>query len=242
MSFVVPTRKIHSPCVLERHRKRTPSGRKRESNVVVDQEHDDDVQEEVNRIEVGQPIRVREGHGLVIRQIYRLNPNNIRPDSRAERQCWSWYRHQARKIRSSPSKSEASCIPLNDHREQCIEQLAHVSKNSTEPQGLASWHSLSIGSKLFCANQQGESQMIGQYNRGKICFQKDNQVTVDHQFTDIPHLSDMHKNSGTLNFISKNAKFQAEFENDCLNETSLVEKTEPVKPRQVKPEKASLAE
>jgi hypothetical protein len=206
-----------------------------ELNLHDEHEHDDAINE-ANRLEVSQTIRIQEGTGLGFRQNYQLNFTNIHLKSRRERQCWSWYRHQTRKHNRAASKNQTYCINLNDHREQCINQFIYRTVHRT----LANDHSeqdrrmydvsLALGSKLFCLNNYGHHQLIGFHQVSTLCLHENHRITIERIFTDIANLSDADKNEKTLAYINNSKKLRAEFENDCLEQTSLVEIDEPMKP------------
>ncbi|CAF0831940.1 unnamed protein product [Rotaria sp. Silwood1] len=203
-----------------------------------DQEEDNDVKDnknskeneakkETTRIELDKPIHIREGHGFSIRQTYKINPSIIRPTNREQRQCWSWYRKQTRKIRHNSSKYQKSCTNLHDHREKCINQLVYNTFNTNETnsdeQQQNTKNFFPIGSKLYCENQAGYNRLIGYFRRTEVCFHADDQINIEHKFMDITGLSDLRKNKETLEFIAQSKKLTAEFEDDCHDTTTLVE-------------------
>ncbi|CAF3557538.1 unnamed protein product [Rotaria sordida] len=221
-----------------RHQHRHHYDRKKRAVDIDDQEEDDTInhnkntkeneaKKETTRIELNQPIRIREGHGFLMRQTYKINPSNIRPTNRQHRQCWSWYRKQTRKIRYNPSKHTKSCINLNDHLEKCINQLVHNRLNTNEIDNYQEQqnmkNSFSIGSKLYCENQAGYNKLIGYYHYSEVCFSTDNEINIERKFIDITGLSDMKKNRDTLEFIAQNKKLTAEFEDDCHDTITLAE-------------------
>ena len=138
----------------------------------------------------------------------------------------SWYHRQIQRIGHNPSKS---CINLIDRQAKCINQLVHNTfhNNKTDDQERYTTISLPIGSKLYCENHAGNNKLLGVHQNAKICFQKNNEINIEHKFTDIAGLSDQQKNKDTLNFIENNKKLSAEFGDDCHDEITLVEATEP---------------
>jgi len=198
-----------------------------EENKVVNEDDDDTVieddqaEQEARRIELHQPVRIREGHGLFIRQTYHFNLTRSRLTDRHQHRCLSWYRKQTRKIRRNPSKHKKTCIRLNDHNEKCINQLVH--NTETDKHSQQAVHSLAMGSKLYCEDQAGSNKFIGLSRHREICFHPDNQIDIEQKFTDIAGLSNMHKNHDILQFIANHKKYTAEFEHDCHGKATLVE-------------------
>jgi hypothetical protein len=216
--------------ILEREKRTAVKRTEKHENIATDDDTAIDAENEIRRVEIGHPVRIREGHGLAIRRTYQLNPNNIRPVTRQERQCWSWYRKLTKQMRHNPSKYSKICIDLNDHRENCIHKLVYQSSNQTQAnRPEQETVSLPFGSKLFCENHSGSNKLIGFHFHAEICFQSHNQVYIEHQFTDIASLSDSHKNKDTLQLIADDKKLMAEFENDCNDQTTLVEIIDPEK-------------
>ncbi|CAF2351423.1 unnamed protein product [Rotaria sp. Silwood2] len=201
----------------------------KEDNPINDKKNtkENEAKKESNQIELDQPVRIHEGHGFSIRQTYKIKPNDIRPINRQQRQCLSWYRKQTRKIRHNSSKYQKSCINLYDRSEKCINQLVYNTFNTNETinnqQQEYTKNSFPIGSKLYCENQAGYNRLIGYYHYKEVCFYADDQITIEHKFTDITGLSDMEKNKETLEFIARSKKLTAEFEDDCHDTTTLVE-------------------
>jgi len=206
-----------------------------EENSAVDdyvKNEENEAENEIHRIELAHPVRIREGHGLSIRQRYQIDPSHIRLNNRQEHQCWSWYRRLTRKIRQNPSKHFQSCINLNDHNEKCINQLIYNTFNNTK-QEQQTKISFPFGSKLYCKNNMDYKKLIGLYHHSDICFYPNNQIYIEHKFTDIASLSDTHKNEDILDFIGKHKKLTAEFEDDCHGKTNLVETNEPAKTKKI---------
>jgi hypothetical protein len=217
---------------LSLERRRGPRlDRHKRAIVKTEEEETDDTKREENelrRIKLTHPIRIREGRGLSILRRYQIHRNQIRPTNRQQHKCWSWYRQQTRKIHRNPSKYSKSCRSLTDPRENCISQLIYNTFNHTE-QDPDKKLSFSTGSKLYCEGQNGLNKLLGQYHHGKLCFDRDDQVYIEYQFTDIADLSNMYKNKDTLEYIANHDKLTAEFEDDCHGKTNLVEITEPKK-------------
>jgi len=208
------------------------------TNEKEDNDIDDDIkteeneaENEIRRVKLVHPVRIREGHGISIRRKYKIDPKHIHLNNRQQRQCWSWYRQQTQKIRRNPSKYLTKCIDLHNRNEKCINQLIHNTFNNTEQehgrQQQSPKNSLIIGSKLYCANNAGYNKLLGLYDHGEICFSPSNQVYIEYKFTDIAGLSDIHKNQDTIDFIGTKSKLTAEFEDDCHEKTNLVETSEP---------------
>lgn len=177
-------------------------------------------EKEIHRIELSEPIRVREGRGLSFFKYYQIKPDQIRPETSDQRRCWSWYRDRTRKLRRNSSKSSKVCISLNARREQCLNELIHNPFNQIKHDSLAD-------SKLFCKIESNHEKFLGNYKNGKICFDQDDQISIEYRFHDIARLSDQYKNKETLEFLGHNEKFNAEFEDDCLGKRNLVEDGEP---------------
>lgn len=191
----------------------------------------EDAKNEGKRVQLDQPIRVREGHGFAMRQTYTFNMSRSRPTSEQSK-CHSWYRKTTRKLRRKSSKHGRICVRLNDHNEDCINQLVH----NTLPMNRKSHHdqqqqqqkvhkkpNISKESKLYCENQSGNYKLLGNYRYSTVCFHSSNQIIIEHEFSDIVGLSSAHKNKHVLEFIAKNPKLTAEINNDCHDETTLVE-------------------
>jgi len=77
---------------------------------------------ETRQIEVPVPVQIHEGRGLVIRRSFKLNLDEFRPTTRQQRQCWSWYRKQWKKVRYSKSSTK-------NHVSNLIVVLKNVSIN-----------------------------------------------------------------------------------------------------------------
>jgi hypothetical protein len=225
-----------------RHKKRAVT-KINEEDSAIDDDNDEpkteenEAENEVHLIELHQPLRVREGRGLSFRQPYKLSLSHTQSASRQQRKCLSWYRRKTQKMRRNPSKYKQFCIPLNDHNEKCVKQLVYNTFNDTEDETQEEQHyktvSIPLNSKLYCATQVvGENKFIGLHHRAELCFQANNQVYIEREFTDIAGLTDKNKNKDTLQFIANHKKLNAEFEDDCDGQTKLVEITEPTeKPR-----------
>ena len=179
----------------------------------------DETKNEVQRIALDESIQVLEGEGLSFIRKYQLDRNQIRPKTKYQRRCWSWYRHQVRRLRKNSSKKSISCFRLNQRTESCINELFSYQKQHLPET------SFTIGSKLYCKNEQGYNKFLGEYQRGKICFDQHDIITFERKFTDITRLSDKNQNRDTLEFIEKDKKLFAEFEDDCHGQTHLVEET-----------------
>jgi len=191
-----------------------------------------EAQNEITRVDLEEPIHIHEGHGFLIRQTHKINATAIRPVNQQDRQCWSWYRKQTRKIRHNPSKHRKICIRSNDHREKCVNQLISNAFGTTEPRNQQEQYTaitLPLASKLYCDNPTGYHKLIGLHFRAEICFQTDNHVSFESRFSDISGLSDLHKRKPTLQYLGNSKKLSAEFEDDCHDKTTLVEITEPKK-------------
>lgn len=186
---------------------------------------EEEAQTEVQRIGLDQPIYIREGHGLSFFRKYHLDRDHIQPTTSLGRQCWSWYRDQTRKLRKKLSKQSNACFRLSYSVEKCINDLVHNTLNHTEHEQEFQT-TFQIGSKLYCENEIGQKKFLGEYRRGKICFDGHDNILIDHQFTDITRLSDQKQNRDSLDFIEKNKKLTAEFEDDCHGQTNLVERSD----------------
>ncbi len=211
------------------HKKRSIIKTNEEEDSGVDDDiktEEKEAENEIRRVKLVHPIRIREGHGLSIRRKYKIDPKHIQFNNREQRKCFLWYRQQTRKIRRNPSKHLTKCIHLNNRNEKCINQLIYNTFNNTE-QEQSPKNSFIIGSKLYCANDAGYNRLLGLYDNVEICFYSSNQVYIEHKFTDIASLSDINKNQDTLDFIENKSKLTAEFEDDCHEKTNLVEINEP---------------
>jgi len=179
-------------------------------------------EDEINRVQVGRSVQIREGEGLLVRQTYRLDPHEAQPKSSFERKCWSWLRHAIKKNKKKSAPS--SCLHLNDRRDRCIRQLVHQNFNESNLE-IDSSSTLTVGSRLFCENH-GQEKFIGHLIRTNLCFQDNHQIVIEHMFNDIANLADANKNKEILQFISEEQKLKAEFEDDCHDETTLLELNE----------------
>lgn len=219
--------KIIVRAILERskHQVRDRSSNKiKRSFLKSEQEKNDssvrrDNEREIHRIELSEPIRIREGRGLSFFKYYQIKPDQIRPETSDQRRCWSWYRDRTRKLRRNASKSSTVCMSLNTRREGCLNQLIPNSINQIKHKSLTD-------SKLFCKTESNQEKFLGQYKNGKICFDQDNRVSIEYKFHDIAHLSDQYKNEETLAFLDQHKKLRAEFEDDCFGKRNLVENDE----------------
>lgn len=180
-----------------------------------------EAENEIRQIEMSHPIRIREGHGFSFFKQYQISRSHLKPQTRQQRQCLSWYRDQTRKIRPNQSKY---CVHLSDAGENCINQLISNTFNHNE-QDEPIKLSFPIGSKLFCKNHDDYNKLLGHYHNAEICFGQNNQIIIEYKFNDIARLSDRNKNKDTLEFIANNQKFTAEFEDDCHGKRNLVEET-----------------
>jgi hypothetical protein len=219
----------------QKHRSnRRRADHKKHSIAKTDEEEDDAADNDINnkrnegeneirRIELAHPVRVREGHGFSIRQRHKIDPNHIRPNNRQQRQCWSWYRRITQKLRRNPEKYLKACIHPKYRHELCINQLIYNTFNNTEEKQQHPKIFFPIGSKLYCENDIHSKKFLGLYDHDEICFYPNNQVYIEQEFTDIASLSDMQKNQDTLDFIANHQKLNAEFKDDCHEKTNLVE-------------------
>ena len=184
-------------------------------------EEKNDDENKIHRFEITQPIQIRQGHGLAIRQTYDVNLTNTRPKDRQKRECWTWYRAHTKQIRQNPKKYKKSCIHLNNHREKCLKQLIY--KQINEVQQTYTKLPVTVGSKLYCEDLNNLNKLLGYHRRSEICFQTKNQIYIEHKFTDFVSLSDRNKNTDILEFIANNTKLTSEFESDCNDKITLVE-------------------
>ena len=182
-----------------------------------------EVTENITQIDLNEPIVVRKGRGLSIIQRYALNLTNVRPKDREQRQCWSWYREQTKKICRNPQKYPELCIELDDEREKCVEEL--VFEESLADVQESSYASISFNkqSKLYCDNNKQVKKLLGYYRRSVLCFQKNHQISVEHKFSDLVHLSDRHQNRDVLKFIANNTELTQDFQKDCRDKQTLAD-------------------
>jgi hypothetical protein len=227
------------------HHKRAVEKNNKEDDAVNDDNDQtkvkvDEAEKEIQRIELHQPLHIREGRGFSLRQTYKLNLTHPQPTSAHHRQCLSWYRKRTQKIRRDSSKHKESCVKINDHNEKCINRLVYNTIDDTEDDIPEQKHyttvSFPLQSKLYCENQLGLKKFLGVHYRGLACFQADNQLTIQHKFSDIAGLSDAKKNKDVLQFIENNKKLKAEFDDDCHEQTALAEVAELEEKRQSKQE------
>jgi len=177
---------------------------------------DDDADNKTNRLEITQPVQIRQGHGLVIRQFYQLNATDIAPKNR---QCLSWYRTHTKELRQNPKKNKKLCIHINDKREKCLKKLLNKGEQTYSP------FPITVGSKLYCEDGNNLNKLLGYHRRSEICFQKSNQILIEHKFTDFVSLADVNKNRDVLQFLATNTKLAEEFKSDCNDKTTLDEIT-----------------
>lgn len=189
------------------------------------QDEETEAEKEARRIELAHPVQIREGYGLSVRRKYTIDPKHIQTNHREQRRCWSWYQKLTQKVHKNSKKYPKYCINLNYPREKCLNQLIYNRFNNSEQEQLKKV-SFNYGSRLYCENTLGHKKLLGHYNYGEICFYPNNQVYIDHEFTDIASLSDMKKNHDALEFIAKHSKLSAEFGDDCHEEMNFVEDNE----------------
>jgi hypothetical protein len=188
-----------------------------DEQVVDDKTNSDDENKKIRRIEIAQPIQIREGHGLAIHQTYEVNYTNSQPKDRKLRPCWLWYRKHTKEIRQNPKKHKKSCIHLNNDREKCLTKLINGVEHTYSKLGIT------VGSKLYCEDQNDLNKLLGYHRHSEICFQSHNQISIEHKFTDFVSLSDRKKNRDVLAFIGNSTKLTSEFESDCNDKTTLDE-------------------
>ncbi len=208
-----------------KHRNRQENVAQMASPIVKSDEEDEpepsEAEKETRRMEISQPVRIREGHGLSFFKQHQINRNYLRPQNREQRRCFSWFRDQIRKVGRKRSKS---CVSLNFARENCIEQLIANTFNDTE-QTETMKPFFPVGSKLFCKTPDDHSKLLGFYHQGELCFGENDRIYLEYKFSDIARLSDPHQSKDALEFIGNNEKLTAEFEDDCHGKTNLVEET-----------------
>ena len=125
-------------------------------------------------------------------------------------------------------------MKLNNHCERCIYQFVYNLFNSKITEYYHYNHheqqfklSFSIGSKLYCSIQNNHNnKLIDHYDFREICFYPNDKIHVEHRFTDIFDLSDLHKNKETQEFIENNRKLAIELTDDCYNQKTILKATE----------------
>ncbi len=172
------------------------------------------------QVELIEPVYIRTGRGLSVRQTYELNLTDFRATTRKQRDCWSWYRKNTKNILSHPRKSKKICTSLNNRAEKCLEELFYE-KNSEDEKEPYIEIPIKIGSKLYCEDNNKQTKLLGYHRRSQICFTTHYQLYIDHKFTDLVSLSDRNKNKDVLIFISNNTKLTSEFESDCKDKKTL---------------------
>ncbi|CAF1077847.1 unnamed protein product [Adineta steineri] len=215
----------HNHHRFDRQKRASINNNTKESDIM----EDDDVEtkqnkaeKETHRMELHQPVQIREGRGFTIRQTYTLNVTEISKTNRVSQKCLSWYRKKTRKVRHNSSKQSKSCTKLTDHVETCINQLVYSdTETNNHPQHTIV--SFAKGSKLYCQDRSGHAKLLGSVRFGNVCFRTNEQILIEQSFTDIVGLSHMNKNEDVLKFITDNKKFAAEFKHDCHDKSTLVE-------------------
>lgn len=194
--------------------------RQRHGKRSIDEESEDDetdAKNEIQRVALDEPVHIREGEGLSFVRKFHLNRSNIRTKTTYQRRCWSWFRNQVRRLRKKSSKRSTSCFRLNHRVENCINELLNNQQEHLFETPFPA------GSKLYCKTEHDHKKFLGEYQRGQICLDQNDGITLEHKFTDITRLSDKNQNRDTLEFIKKNKKLFAEFGDDCNGETNFVE-------------------
>ena len=186
-----------------------------ESATTTDSEQEPSDSETTRQLKVQQPVEIRQGRGLSIRQTYQLNLTAIKLTTRRQRDCWTWYRSQTKKICCDPKKHQKTCIELNAAQEKCLDELV-FSTDDKQPV-------YSKSTKLFCENGKQVNKHVGNYRRSEICFQANNHITTERKFTDLVSLSDGKKNRAVLEFIANNTRLREEFESDCHDKETLTD-------------------
>ncbi|CAF1370150.1 unnamed protein product [Adineta steineri] len=182
------------------------------------------IAEEQSDIELTEPIKISQGHGVSVFQSYELDLTDYKPTTRQHRRAWSWYRTQTRKMCSQPLKYTKNCIRINRHNKKYVEHLLNqTTSNNDDDDEQQSTYKITKGSKLYCENNREQTKLIGFYNDSKICFEKNNQLYIKHDFTDYVSLSDRKKNMDILQFIANNTKLTDEFEHDCDDKITLAD-------------------
>ena len=202
-------------------KKRSSGEKEPAANATVDEEPEET--EKITEVDLSESIVVRKGHGLSIIQRYELNLTNIRPKDREQRQCWSWYREQTKKICRNPQKNPEVCIELDDQRQKCVEELIFEETLDSDQQPSDAFISFNKKSKLYCENNNQIKKLLGYYRRSVLCFQKNHHIYVEHKFSDLVHLSDRHQNRDVLKFIANDAVLAKEFQYDCRDKHTLVD-------------------
>lgn len=172
--------------------------------------------EENNDIQVDEPVQVRQGHGLTVRQVYELNLTDFRATNSQQRTCWSWYRQHTKDILTHPNKLQKSCVPFNRKQDKCLRTLFYK-----KPEEDNQHETVSSGSKLFCEDNREQTKLLGYLRRSDICFISHYQIHLEHHFTDFLSLTDRKKNQDVLQFIANNTKLTDEFETDCRDRNTL---------------------
>jgi hypothetical protein len=176
-----------------------------------------DNESQSQQVEVTEPIYIRQGHGVSVRQTYELNLTDFHATNRLQRECWSWYRKYTKDILNHPTKSKKTCVPLNKAHEKCLGELFHKKIDDDELK------SLPVGSKLYCENNFQQSKLLGYHRRSDICFLTHYQIYLDHKFTDFLSLADTNKNKHVLRYLANNTKLTNEFQADCNDKKTLNE-------------------
>jgi hypothetical protein len=175
---------------------------------------------EVRHVRTSEPIEIQQGQGVAVRQSFQLNVTDIKLSSRQEREHWSWYRAQTKKICNQPMKQKKTCISFNRQNEKKLYQILNRTNDASEEQVLLS---VTKGSKLFCENNHQQTRLLGYYRDSEICFQVNHQVYVEHRFSDLVSLSSTKSNRRVLKFISNSTKLTNEFEHDCHDKSTLTD-------------------
>ncbi|CAF0889540.1 unnamed protein product, partial [Didymodactylos carnosus] len=188
--------------------------------------------EEKNYRDVHSPVEVIEGRGLQIHTTVSLANIDHRPENIKQRKCWHWYKKNLSKARTY---STDKCIELNDHTEDCINQLIYKTDSSTNDKTTGEEESIvnkmkkpktaliSKGSKLYCENRSGNNKLVGIHRRSRVCFIGKQELRIEHDFEDTASLSDSRKNKKVLKYLAENELYNAEFGDDCEDKTTLVE-------------------
>lgn len=192
---------------------------KKKQNKTIDEEESVN-ENQVQQVEVDEPVLIRKGRGLSVRETYDLNISNIHIPNRKQRDCWTWYRKNTKDVLNFPTKSQQACVPLNDQQEKCLEQLFYKKGDDNQEESYEK-NSIKSGSKLFCENNQKQIKLLGIYQNSELCFTTHYQAYVEHKFTDLVSLSDVKNNKDVLQYIASNTKLTSEFESDCNDKDTL---------------------
>ncbi|CAF1142863.1 unnamed protein product [Adineta ricciae] len=178
-------------------------------------------QAEVQSVDLAEALQIYQDQGVAVRQTFQLDLVDVEPKTRKEREYWSWYRTNTKKICNQPQKTKKTCIPYTDQNANYLQQI--FNSTTGENDEFSPPLTVTKGSKLFCENNSQQTRLLGYYQESRICFQATHQIYIEHDFTDFVSLSNVRSNQRVLQFISNNSKLTNQYEQDCKDKTTLAD-------------------